>query len=609
MQNVTVNEPVEQADVDNMVDNTVQAVEKPEEQLVAPVKKERVPLWRTPWPWLLLSAPLTGATVWLAAHPEIITNNLDKPVLLYSFPALAASALALWIAIQFFQSIITGCKTAWRAFSAAQKKDSSAQFFWIVIIVFMLVSVFASGNFFSMLEHNAIPLLGYATALFIDLVAVQAMRARLNAVRMRDKKGAGLYLFGVLLCAGASAFANVYTSLADFDQHVTGSLPPWMLYVAPWFGLVFPALIMLLSITADYTIDQISTKLDPEQYKEQEAKKTTLLKYQVEALRERVQFEKQIDQLTARLQAGKERRVFFLWYWFCFFFMPKQKVNNAVQIEELRGEMLQFAQYMNGQMQQMYGAIQQQIALVSSQHDTDSLLISQTIQQQITASQKETIAMMERRVNQSKDETISAMQYHLKGFKDEVLLEALNQADYIHNTDPLQPIYQEDNEQDYMIDNQQTMQPEKPVKHEEIPTSNPGDSLDIDEDTKRVLSDYPFFAAEYSRGVRSMTIEDIIKFTGHTPQLIRRREKSGVFKKTRREGFYSTISIITWLKSERLPARKETTNREETPMENSANHSQNTQGVIEENRPRITGKLYPEMLPENDVIQDELVTA
>jgi uncharacterized protein (DUF983 family) len=266
-------------------------------------------------PWLLLTIPCIVGGIWLANNSWVITNNLDKPYALAAGPALVASIVLGWLIINFFKSIAGWCSSAGRAFQKQRSEDGSAQFFWIVIIVFMIVSVFASGTFFNTLEHNALPGLGYVTALFIDLVAVQAMRARLNAVRMRDKKGASLYLFGVLLCAGASAFANVYTSLADFNQHLSGALPLWMLIMAPWFGLVFPALILLLSMTADYTIDQISTQLDPEQYKAHETKRIKLLEYQRDALRERVVLESEIDRYTLLLQNKKERRTFFLVDW------------------------------------------------------------------------------------------------------------------------------------------------------------------------------------------------------------------------------------------------------------------------------------------------------
>lgn len=322
MNEVAMNEPAEQVQ---------QSAHVEQEQVRTPTQKGKH-LLSTPWPWMLLTAPLIGGCVWLASHPEIITNNINQPYALLAAPVLIGSIIAGLLIYKFFQSIITGCQSAWQAFQRARKEDGSAQFFWIVIIVFLLVSVCASGSFFQTLEKNALPGIGYITALFIDLVAVQAMRARLNAVRMRDKKGSRLYLAGVLLCSGASAFANVYTSLSDFQSVKTGALPDWMVSVAPWFGLVFPAMILLLSVTADYTLDQVSTKLDPEQYKEQEAKRTKLLEYQLEALQQRVQFEADIDRLTHRM---KERREFFLVRWF----FPKSAPSVVQIVDQVVDEM------------------------------------------------------------------------------------------------------------------------------------------------------------------------------------------------------------------------------------------------------------------------------
>lgn len=560
----------------NTVEEQIQTDEKTveQEQVAQPTEPvKRAWTINTPWAWMLLTAPLTGGAVWLATHPQIITDNINQPYALLFGPALAGSVLLLWITIKFFQSIITGSKAVWHAFQRSRKEDGSAQFFWIVIVVFMIVSVFASGSFFSKIEHDAVPGLGYATALFIDLVAVQAMRARLNAVRMRDKKGSRLYLFGVLLCAGASAFANVYTSLADFTQTTTtGALPPWMLQAAPWFGLVFPALILLLSMTADYTIDQISTKLDPEQYKEQERKRTKLLEYQRDALKDRLQFEREIDSLTEKLRDGKERRVFFLINW--LFPVRQPNVIQAIEsaINELRSvydPQMHMLASQNLYLRDQLAGVGQQLASIDAQKETDLSLISQQI---------------------SKVQTTLFDQ--LDQAKNDVLLEVLNQIQYTQDTDPLQPIYQEERDIDYTPIPSVVNEPVKEELATDIPATNPPEYSEIDEDTKKVFTDYPFLAAEHSTGVRSLSIEDIVKLTGHTPQMVRRREKNGVFKKTRRDGFYSITSVISWLQSEKLPAKKETT----ILAESSPDNSPNTEDGFQQKGARITGKLSEDML-------------
>jgi hypothetical protein len=259
-------------------------------------------------PWLLATVPLVFAAVWLANNPSIIADNLNRPYTLLAGPALVGSVIAGWLVFRFFRTI-----QAWvsAAGAALRKTDDSARFFWVVIVVFMVVSVADSGNFFTRVEPAIIPGIGYATALFIDLCAVQCMRARLNAVRMHDHRGAMIYLVGVFGCAITSAFANVYTSLAAFNQSISGVLPVWMLHVAPWFGLIFPALILLLSITADYTLDQTSVR-DADAYKLQEENRVKLLEIKRDQLRKRVEVEREIDELTSQQKRGKEGREFFL---------------------------------------------------------------------------------------------------------------------------------------------------------------------------------------------------------------------------------------------------------------------------------------------------------
>jgi hypothetical protein len=344
-------------------------------------------------PWLLVTVPLLVGGFWLVNNSWVIIDNIDKPYALLAGPALVGSFLAGWLVIKFFAAIERAIRSAWGAFLRDRERDASAQFFWIVIAVFLAVSVFASGNFFRLLEHDAVPGLGYATALFIDLVAVQCMRARLNAGRLRDRRGQLLYLLGVLVCASASAFANVYTSLSTFTDKAAGALPSWMPTLAPWFGLVFPLLIVLLSMTADYTVDQTSSKLNPEQYKEQEGKRVRLLEIQRDLLRDRVTIEQEIDDLTAKLRGRKERRVFFLWAWL----FPLQQSDTRIleQVERLykpqldalteQNELLcgQLAGLMNAAQSayvQLDQSLQHFVQAVDSQRDTDNRLLVERLE-------------------------------------------------------------------------------------------------------------------------------------------------------------------------------------------------------------------------------------
>jgi hypothetical protein len=183
-------------------------------------------------------------------------------------------ALAL---IRYHLQLARGFATVLRALW--QKLVTKIAFFWLVIIVFMCISVLESGQFFNILAHDALfGLLGYAVALVFDLVAVVCMQARLEALRMRQQSGARLYLFCVFICAGMSAFGNVATSLHGYNKNSLSGTPEWMQTVAPWLGMVFPMLIIVISITADMLIDASPTdKLDVAAYRSQERKRVEIL--------------------------------------------------------------------------------------------------------------------------------------------------------------------------------------------------------------------------------------------------------------------------------------------------------------------------------------------
>lgn len=191
------------------------------------------------------------------------------------------------------------------AFSkAAQRLFSPVGFFGLVIVVFMCISTLESGAFFDRnITHGAIfGLLGYALALGFDLVSVVCMQARLNATRMRDERGAHLNLVGVCLCAAASDFANVAGAIQDYQPAELDHTPAWIQACAPWTSMVFPALIVVLSMTTDHILDHTPARgIDLSVYKEHERKR-------VEVLRVRLDTERELLTLDAELSALRQKR-------------------------------------------------------------------------------------------------------------------------------------------------------------------------------------------------------------------------------------------------------------------------------------------------------------
>ncbi len=310
-------------------------------------------------PWLLIMIPVLLGGVWLIQHPEVITNNLDKPYALLAGPVAMLSILAGWLILKFFKTIEAACKQAYQAFLRARKEDGSGQFFWFTILVFMTVSVLESGQFFDTIIHHIVPGLGYATAFVIDLIAVNSMRARLEAVRMRDNRGAWLYLFGVFVCAGMSAFANVYTGLSSFNHQPTGHLPGLMNTIAPWFAMLFPLLILLMSVTADYTVDRTSTKLDAQKYREQEGKRLAILEVRRE-MQERMLI---VEQDLARIAQARKTalspsrdREFFLKHWLFPRSQRDMQQILAKAVQQLQAVYDPQFQRIEGQMQRLLTA-------------------------------------------------------------------------------------------------------------------------------------------------------------------------------------------------------------------------------------------------------------
>lgn len=363
-----------------------------------PRKKFELPGWLNS-PWLLLAVPLLAGALWLVQNTWVVTENINKPYALLFGPALVGSFLALWLILKFFTAIEKACRVMARAFLEARKKDGNAVFYWIVIAVFMAVSVCASGDYFSRLEQDAIPGLGYASALFVDLVAVQCMKARVEAGRLRDKRGQWLYLIGVLVCALISGFANLFSSLGNNALVQMGELPPWMVHAAPYGGLAFPFLIVLLTLTADHTIDRTSSKLDPDEYEKQESKRVRLLAVQRDKLRERVAIEKDIDDLAVILRGGKERSVFFLIAWL----FPQRWSHKRIfeQVEQLYKPQLEAMTEQNALLRKQAEGLHKQVeglttaaqsayselahnlqglkTLIDQQRDTDNTLIAEQL--------------------------------------------------------------------------------------------------------------------------------------------------------------------------------------------------------------------------------------
>ena len=177
---------------------------------------------------------------------------------------------------------------------------SQVMFFWLTLVVFMAVSVTESGAFFdAAITHGALyGTLGYAVACVFDLLSIVFMLSRINALRLADRKGAWLSLFGVTACAGISAFANTATAVQSYQTGMFNHIPTWMQVAAPYLGCVFPLMIVGVSIIADHITDLNPARHDSvEKYRLREEKKLNLLRVRLEFAREMAELQGQMKAL------------------------------------------------------------------------------------------------------------------------------------------------------------------------------------------------------------------------------------------------------------------------------------------------------------------------
>ena len=225
----------------------------------------------------------------------------------------------------FSMAALIGLATHRRPVGAALKQIVSSLFsqigfFSVVIIVFMVISVLESGAFFDAnITHHAIfGLLGYALALGFDLVSVVCMLARLNAQRMRDESGSRLNLVGVMICAAVSAFANAAGSLQGYNPADLNRTPVWMQVSAPWLGMVFPALIVVLSMTTDHILDHAPSRgIDVPTFRAREQKRVGMLQVRLDTEKELLKLETELSTLrrNREIVSGRVRREWIIWRW------------------------------------------------------------------------------------------------------------------------------------------------------------------------------------------------------------------------------------------------------------------------------------------------------
>jgi hypothetical protein len=560
--------PSETSEMNERDTQVLQKLVNPKQQFSPPYQK------RIAWlvaainqPWLLITMPILLGGTWLILHPEVITDNIEKPYALLAGPALIGSILLGWLIISCFKTIALWCRLSWQSFGQWRRKDGSA--FWLVIAIFLFVSVLESGSYFNELLGTASlsGILGYAVALVIDLVAVECMRARLGAVRMRDYTGQRLYLFGVIACAGLSAFANTYTALKHYHAPIGTLLPDWMMLIAPWSGMAFPLLIIFLSFTADYTADQTSTKLDPENYKTQENKRLQLLAIQRDMLRERVQIEQEIDLLNQRAQQGKGR------YYFSFARLFSLKSPSALEqfnalYEAQLASIVQQQQSLQESSTQTQQHHEQMLRALSQDLEEDRHVFARSLedmQVHLSEQREQEYQQMLPRFQQEMTIAITSLQNHV-GDQVKTLVDTRLSRTFAARERDRQALsatflavpYDGEKVSAGVAEGSSRTngeQGEGPILLQSQPKkSRSWVARTLNDPASQVIfANYPLVKQWLTTGIKNLTVEEIVENTGHSRRMVQNRVKDETIKKAKSPNKYRIESVFEWLKFAPLP--------------------------------------------------------
>lgn len=501
-------------------------------------------------PWLFLVVPVLAGALWLVNNLWVITNNLDKPYLMLIAPVMAATVLGIWLVIKFFAAISRWAVATWKATMAARKEDPIAWFFWVTIYGLLAVSVLGSGAFFEKHFPHPFPGVGYAIALMFDLVTINAMRARLEALRTGDRSVSWLYLVAIFVCTSATVFGNVYSAL-DFVNRV----PQEMKDASPWLAIIFPSMIIVMSILADHLLEKTSTRLDAATYRVREEQRLNILVVRRE-MRERIKAE---EEKLAKLDAKpkKERRTFFLVRWFFPLDTDMQALSEQVaeetkqtyqpQLEEMQKQLSLFVQNAQSAYNNLASLVEKQslqIADIDRQRDADNGLIAESI----TASHSELLQQVQAQINDAIQSVIAVS----KNANTTVVSPSYTEP-YSENTDEVQAVCVSPAQKNTGELYAQTIN--DAINH--TPATPELASLDLDPSVVDVLEKYPeVYYSWIEKSVKSVSLDDIADVTGHSKRrLIKYAGKA--FKRTpKNANLYTVSSVVEWLKTAPTPNGK-----------------------------------------------------
>jgi hypothetical protein len=490
---------------------------------------------------------------------------MDVMQFLVNYPWVIALAGGIAVGLALIFGLVRSAAGISRVLGEAKARlFTRAGFFWTVNFVFMAISVLHAGVFFGVTGGMA-AYLGFAVSFFLDLVTIVLMQAMLEA-RYRGENGrARLLLLFIAVCCLTSTFANLAISLNSFKPDIMlHDAPSWVQVLSPYVLASFPLFVILMSIASEMIVNvRPMDSLDEGEYEIDEQKRVNILAIRNTYLQRQADEELRMFTIRAQMRANRAMRKgnvqkSFRWPW-----------EKALQIDLV----------VAGVVKQIETLYESKVTALSEQNG--ELLAQVESQLSSTLVQAQSIESL----YESKVTALSEQNEQFLKLVESQLSSTLVQAQSIESLC----------ESKVTALSQQNGQVLEQVKNQlaatltQVQSLAYGDGVEDDNavatpyseelvnDIQGLLASYPILLQWLSTGQRSVTIEDIVKVTGHTPRMVKNRIEDRTILRTKRLGSYRVDSVVRWLKVAPLPKSKDHETTASIPVVNSQNTNRSEQ--------------------------------
>lgn len=514
-------------------------------------------------PYILLLAPLLVGGFFLVLNPGYVVLAMNYPFASAFILAIPVCLFIVKLVINFFSVIEQWIRLQFEKARNAKR----GQFLEFVIAVFMFVSVTEAGPMFNKIQGYALcGALGYITVFAFDLVAVVCMKSRAKMLRKGHDGKARIYQMGVWLCALVSVFANLYEAIQNATALSTTNP---LTFFAPLAGIAFPVMIIFLSYATDADEDDVD---DPVVYRKEQEKRVEFVKAKRDIATAILHEKIQMNLL--------KQREFFLHGWF----FTKKKMHSVIEVatqqvmKNIKEDVTKLKQSIldevNGLRQKVVDEItvtvtnkvssstQSQINKVLSEN---TLLASQL--QKIQADREHDNREFARQIERLQglittqielqngivDRQLFDMQASLESRFNGVIDSAVSRS-----IEAAQEVVKDASLSVSQEPSQESVKRERNTDEmAAIPSGQQTSGALADPEFQDMLIHYVILKQWLTRGVKSLTLEEIVETTGHSRKMVINRIKDGTFARTKNPNRFRMDSILTWLKDAPLPKRQE----------------------------------------------------